>query len=195
MDPRTLRRDEQRQHVVKVAFDLFIGQGYEATTVEAIADTAGISPRTFYRYFEAKDGVLADLGVVIVEEALDRMPPGDEPPSISVLTRTMTVVTEDVMTNRRGDLLFRLLRERPELQERAGRWREQWANQLSDGLAARAGRDEATYEECVISRMAVSIVAVSLDCWVKERARGGSLSDIVEESLTIIHRRLGDVPR
>ena len=40
---------------------LFIADGYENTTVEDIAAAAGISPRTFFRYFAAKDEVIDEL--------------------------------------------------------------------------------------------------------------------------------------
>jgi AcrR family transcriptional regulator len=37
---------------------LFATRGYEATTTEEIADAAGVSPRTVFRYFPTKDSIL-----------------------------------------------------------------------------------------------------------------------------------------
>lgn len=37
---------------------LFDAQGYDATTVEQIAEAADVSVRTFYRYFDSKDAVI-----------------------------------------------------------------------------------------------------------------------------------------
>ncbi|HUH55114.1 MAG TPA: helix-turn-helix domain-containing protein, partial [Rhodanobacter sp.] len=37
---------------------LFVKHGYEATTVDAIANAAGISRRTFFHYFKSKEAIL-----------------------------------------------------------------------------------------------------------------------------------------
>ncbi|WP_420469912.1 TetR/AcrR family transcriptional regulator [Brevundimonas sp. FT23042] len=40
------------------ALELFGRQGYEATTLEAVAAEAGISPRTFFHYFKSKEDIV-----------------------------------------------------------------------------------------------------------------------------------------
>ena len=46
-----------RQMLQEAAFDLFLEQGYEATTVADIARLAGVSRNTFFNYFPAKSDV------------------------------------------------------------------------------------------------------------------------------------------
>jgi len=47
-----------RARIAASAFELFATQGYDATTVEAIAESAGVARRTFFRYFPSKDDVI-----------------------------------------------------------------------------------------------------------------------------------------
>lgn len=56
---RSRRRATTRQEIADAALTLFERQGYSGTTVEQIADAAGISLRTFYRHCASKDEVLS----------------------------------------------------------------------------------------------------------------------------------------
>jgi AcrR family transcriptional regulator len=57
-----------RTHVVAAALELFERQGFEATSVEQIAQAAGVSRSTFFRQFGGKeDVVFADHEVLLDE--------------------------------------------------------------------------------------------------------------------------------
>ncbi|GAA3551005.1 TetR/AcrR family transcriptional regulator [Nocardioides daeguensis] len=47
-----------RDRLVAAAFELFAGQGYDATTVDEIAAKAGTGRSTFFRHFPTKDDVV-----------------------------------------------------------------------------------------------------------------------------------------
>ena len=55
------RKAQTRREIAESALGLFVRHGYEAVSVEAIAEEAGVSLRTFYRYFSAKDEVLSPI--------------------------------------------------------------------------------------------------------------------------------------
>ena len=55
---RARLRRRTADEIERAALDLFLENGYEATTVDHIAEAAGISGRTFFRYFPTKEAVL-----------------------------------------------------------------------------------------------------------------------------------------
>lgn len=60
---RERKRRQMLQRIAEVGLDLFLSKGYGATTLDEIAEAAGISRRTFFYYFKSKDDVLlAHLG-------------------------------------------------------------------------------------------------------------------------------------
>lgn len=55
---RERKRRETRQRIAEVGQRLFLANGYEGTTLDAIAAEAGISRRTFFSYFKSKDDII-----------------------------------------------------------------------------------------------------------------------------------------
>jgi AcrR family transcriptional regulator len=52
------KRRVTRDHIESTALKLFAERGYDATTIEDIAQAAGMSARTFFRYFATKEDVV-----------------------------------------------------------------------------------------------------------------------------------------
>ena len=60
-------REETRARIEQAALDLFTAQGFEQVTIDEIAEAAGISRRTFFRYVNAKaDVVWGDFDAHVV---------------------------------------------------------------------------------------------------------------------------------
>jgi len=55
---RERKRRETSERIIEKGLKLFVKNGYEATTIDAIAEAAGISRRTFFYYFRSKEGIL-----------------------------------------------------------------------------------------------------------------------------------------
>lgn len=58
---------DTQQRLVQAALDLYAEQGYERTTAGEIADRAGVTSRTYFRYFPDKREVLFVSGQAIRE--------------------------------------------------------------------------------------------------------------------------------
>jgi AcrR family transcriptional regulator len=77
---RERKKAKTRAAIRQHAFRLFREQGYDATTVEQIAEAAEISHTTFFRYFPTKeDVVLQDDMELLWIDALRAQPPGLPP--------------------------------------------------------------------------------------------------------------------
>jgi TetR/AcrR family transcriptional regulator, mexJK operon transcriptional repressor len=63
-----------RERILEVATELFLTEGYGATSIEAVAERAGISKRTFYHRFDNKAVLFAAVVHRIIEQI--RPPPG-----------------------------------------------------------------------------------------------------------------------
>src|SRR6202044_3688056 len=55
-----------RHQLQDIAIDMFSAHGYDEVTIEALAAAAGISRRTFFRYFSSKaDALMADFDTAV----------------------------------------------------------------------------------------------------------------------------------
>lgn len=70
---RERKKQRTRATLIDAAVDLCLRQGYEQTTVEQIAAAAEVSPRTFSRYFAAKDAVFMTLIADYAEEVANEL--------------------------------------------------------------------------------------------------------------------------
>jgi AcrR family transcriptional regulator len=79
---RERKRRETRQRLAETGLRLFLEKGYDQTTLDAIAEAAGVSRRTFFHYFDQKEDILlawksglgAAIGAAILRERPDRSP-------------------------------------------------------------------------------------------------------------------------
>jgi AcrR family transcriptional regulator len=56
---QVLKQQLVRNAIFEAAIDLFAAKGFDETTVEEVAQAAGVSRRSFFRYFASKDDLLA----------------------------------------------------------------------------------------------------------------------------------------
>jgi AcrR family transcriptional regulator len=76
---RERKKQRTREAIVRVAFELFAERGYQATTLNDIADAAEVSRRTIFAYFPSKEEILFcdfEATAKTLEDALAARPSG-----------------------------------------------------------------------------------------------------------------------
>jgi len=79
---RERKKQRTRDALLRVALELFTTRGYDATTVDDIAEAVDVSQRTFFRYFAGKEEAaltLQDLAATQFVTALRERPPHEAP--------------------------------------------------------------------------------------------------------------------
>ena len=171
-----------RPRLVQAALELFISQGYDATTVGDIANRAGVTKRTYNRHFPDKREVLfggADLLRGRIADAL-REAPG----ALSPLDAGLHALAacEDLFSPDQHEQLRRrdaLLRSSGELQEREARKLATIADTVADELARR-GSDQHGAE--LAADLTLAVFKQSVRLWMDDPAVPFSV--LVERAVT-----------
>ncbi|WP_373869520.1 TetR/AcrR family transcriptional regulator [Sphaerisporangium rufum] len=63
---------ERRDHLVRLAADLFARKGFQATTVRQIADEAGILSGSLYHHFDSKESIVDEVLSTFLDDLIGR---------------------------------------------------------------------------------------------------------------------------
>lgn len=82
---REQKKKETKAAIIAAARELFISQGYADTTLQDIAEKAGVSQRTIFSYFPSKEAIIFDQHRVTIDMFMDRLHNRGEARVIDVL--------------------------------------------------------------------------------------------------------------
>jgi len=68
---RELKKAQTRQRIAGAAVELFEMQGYEATTVQQIAERAAVAKGTFFNYFNSKEELMMELQSMVIMKEIE----------------------------------------------------------------------------------------------------------------------------
>jgi len=154
-----------------VSLRLFTENGFDETTVERIAAAAGVSKRTFFRYFDSKADVLwhAFDGEVRSLRAAFAAVPGDIPLMDAI--RQVVVGVNQYRAEDVPELRTRmnLIGSVPALQASAAQHYDAWERAVSEFAAARLGQPADSLYPLAIGRATLAVCRSAYDRWA-ERA-------------------------
>ncbi|WP_167131147.1 TetR family transcriptional regulator [Paramicrobacterium chengjingii] len=177
-----------RRRLEKAAFELFVEHGFAATTVPEITARAGLSTRTFHRYFADKrevvfggDDVPAEAAQVLAEAS-----PSAEP--LDVIMGALRSFAETRFEGRRDELRIRreIVSSDPGLRERDLQKRETVGKIVHDALRARGVPETRA---ALLSETCVTLLYVSVQEWLA-RDDEAPLVDIIADALDTLRSAL-----
>jgi len=180
---RERKKAETRRALASAALRLADELGPDGVTVEAIAEAAGVSPRTFFNYFPTKDDAIVGIAPVhssTMLAALAMRPEGEAPIDALRATTLASAGAFEVDV----DEVFRrrqLFQRYPALGARHAAGFAAVERGLVEEIARRTGLhpDLDAYPALVVAA-ALAAVRVALAVW-NERSEPGPLTDVLDE--------------
>lgn len=159
-----------RQELIDAAFTLFAERGFEACTVDEIAEAADVSPRTFFRYFPVKEDValarLEDESALIVEH-LARRPPSESP--LTALREALREPLDRLKCEQQLCGIMKMVESCPSLVARQMALRADKEERLAVVLAARMGVDaSADPRPRLIATTFMAAVGQAYRTWIED---------------------------
>ncbi len=186
------KRQAVRDHLSEVALQLLTDREFEAVTVDEIAAAAGVSRRTFFRYFPSKEEVV--LGFLdrmgrLLRDAIVARPP-DEPPLQAVHTALRPRVAAYSAAADRTLALVRLLQRSPSLRAQELERRQRLRELVAEAIAVQLGLD---HRRDMRPRLLAAIALVPFDVAITMWLDGRSTEDvraILDEAIASLNREL-----
>lgn len=184
---RTERKARTRQALVDAALDLVAEHGFDAITTDDIAAAAGVSPRTFFRYFATKESVLlfgeddfvtSFTGVYLAQPA--------ELSEIAAIAASFSSLAPGVARlHRRIRMYHRALASSHVLRGQEQMHLEENVGRVADALARRRGLRRADVATNLLAAVSMTTLHNALFDWAAGPARG-DLAKMIDDRFALL---------
>ncbi len=187
---RERKKIKTRTAIRDATYALIEEQGYDATTIEQIAERAEVSPSTVFRYFPTKEDIVLtdEYDAVLLEELRAR--PADEPWADSlryVMRKAIGIgaAEEPEITRLRSHLMVQV----PAVRSRMVESMAVTGRLLASAVAARTGRAEDSLEVRVYTMSLIGGLAEISLYWAENDFRD-DLRELLDRALDVIEHGL-----
>ncbi|MGW1166087.1 TetR/AcrR family transcriptional regulator [Streptomyces sp. NPDC001153] len=187
---RERKKIKTREAIRAATYALVQEQGYDATTIDQIAERAEVSPSTVFRYFPTKEDIVLtdEYDPVILEEIKAR--PADEPWSETiryVLHRAVELaVAEDLEVSR---LRTHLMVQVPAVRSRMMESMSTSGRMLCEAIGERTGRDPDGLEVRVYAMSLIGGLMETSMYWAENDHRD-DFTALVDRALDVMEHGL-----
>lgn len=163
--------------VEKAALELLAVRGFDDTSAEEIAAAAGISRRTFFRYFGTKNNIPFGNYAALLRELEDWLlsQPDDRPMFeviVEAVVRFNRVHTDGPVAHRER---MELIMHTPALRANAALVNAEWQAVLARYAAARMGEPAEALGPQLVAHVSLGAASAAYEQWLRDES-----SDLVE---------------
>ncbi|MBU8868508.1 MULTISPECIES: mycofactocin system transcriptional regulator [Paenarthrobacter] len=183
-----LGRPEATSHadIEQAAFRIFAQRGFEATTLDAIAESVGVGRRTLFRYYPSKNDIpwgQFDSTLEHFRETLDSMPP--EIPLHQAVHRGILAFNsfpEDAQPPHLERM--RLILQTPALKAHSAIRFTQWRQVIADFVASRTATAPHNALPQVVGHVSLALALTAYEQWLMRP--DDSLHHLIDESMDLL---------
>ena len=173
-DTRRRRKAERPQEILEAAFVEFSRNGYAMTTLDQIAEHAGVTKGTIYVYFENKEHLFISMVREVTKATLDtvhEMLETHEGSTADLLRAQFSFIYQHIVEDRRRrEVLRMLIAEAPRFPELADRYHQEILRPCLDMLrqAIQRGMDRGEFRNSAIIDLPQIVIApiALVDLWM-----------------------------
>ncbi len=183
---RERKKARTRASIREHALRLFREQGYDATTVDQIAEAADVSPSTFFRYYPTKEDV-------VLQDDVDVLAIGsfyEQPADLSVVAAfraaakgaLASLSEQDLATlQETSSLIFTV----PELRARAMDEYSRTISVIAEAIATRSGHDPDDFAVRTVAGAIVGVIMAATMPWSDwvDKSPPGHMFDRIDAAL------------
>lgn len=174
-------KPDARNRLEKAALQLYRERGFAQTTVAEIAERAGLTERTFFRYFADKREVLFSGADALQQRLISAL--DNAPRSLPTIEAVAAAVESAAgLFEERRDFARRrqaVISENAELQERERIKLATLASALADRLRRYGVTDPSA---TLAAEMGITVLRIAFERWVTDASDKRSLAQIMRES-------------
>jgi AcrR family transcriptional regulator len=172
-----------RDAIWDAAIDLFAEKGFDETTVDDIARAAGVSRRSFFRYFASKNDLMAHAMLsygTILTAAIDSCPPGYT--LHEVFQSTVLQVVQISAAHPRTPKIMAILAEHPGAQAAEMSRMAEVQNQVVDAFERRCRQcGEDSLAAHLLAGLTLQVAGIAVRWWFEQGQ--GDISQTVDQVL------------
>jgi len=187
---RERQRAETHQLIRRTAYELAVERGVSAVSVQSICAAAGVSSRTFFNHFSAKDEALVpglpDFTEAAQQEFLDRTEPDLLRALEALLADHLVWMQAQADAGEGPRAMKRLLAANPELVPRAMAVFEALEQRVAGLVARRTGRPTTDLSCTVAALTATSAMRAAFGTWADGTASAGELRSGVADAFAVL---------